>query len=79
MAAMVAIAVFRKEPELRTISRRLDLQLHQVEQIGAAGDDFRAWLEGRGGGARGRVGALVGEGLHVGNPAVCLMAATMLG
>jgi MATE family multidrug resistance protein len=36
MAAMVAIAVFRKEPELRTISRRLDLRrVRELLKLGA--------------------------------------------
>ena len=41
--------------------RRLDLQLHRVEQIGPAGNDLRA------GGVRvcSRAGALLDEGLHV--------------
>ena len=58
---------------------RLDLQLHQVEQIGAAGNDFRARFHGSGGSAGGGIGTLIGKGFHVGNPAACLMAATMFG
>ena len=58
---------------------RLYLQFHQVEQIGTAGDDFCPGLDRSGGRVQCRIGALIGEGLHVGIPAACLMAITMLG
>src|SRR5690606_24273178 len=45
--------------------RRFDLQLHQIEQVGAAGDELCALVLRRGGRSfRRRLGALVGEGFH---------------
>jgi hypothetical protein len=70
--------VERQAVDIDQARRRLDLQLHQVEQIGPAGDDFCAGLDG-GGGVRNRVSALVSEGSHVAIPSACLMAATILG
>src|SRR5204863_4147827 len=60
------------------VGRRLDLKLHQVEQVGTAGDELRVRLARDGGcGIGGRVCALVGEGLHVRTPATSLIASTM--
>jgi hypothetical protein len=72
--------VERQPAEVDDVRGRLHLQLHQVEQVGAAGDELGARLRGDGarGGAGGR-GALVGEGLHAASPAAWRMAATMLG
>jgi hypothetical protein len=63
------------------MGRRLDLQLHQVEQIGAAGDEARALMLGRGAGRLGRIGgSYIGEGLHAFSlPATSRIAATMFG
>jgi hypothetical protein len=61
--------------------RRLDLQLHQVEQIGAARDELGARHAGRGArGLLGRGGALIGEGLHAVRsvPATSWIASMML-
>src|SRR5690606_24339603 len=60
--------------------RALDLELHEIEQVGAAADELRARpCSGHGGGSRvGR--ALVRERSHRGAPpATCRIAATMLG
>ena len=59
--------------------RRLDLQLHQIEQIGAAGDEFGALGAQRGrGGVRGRARALIAEGSHAFLPATSVIASAML-
>ena len=71
--------VERKPVDIDQMAGRFDLQLHQVEQVGAAGDEPGV------GGARGgrhrlggRVRALVGEGFHAGLPATSVIASTML-
>ena len=47
------------------VRRRLDLQLHQVEQIGAARDELGALVRGDGRSGRGRgLRALISESLH---------------
>ena len=57
--------VEREAVHVDQVRRRLDLQLHQVEQVGAAGDELGAWVaRGSRRGLGRRVRALVGEGLH---------------
>src|SRR6185437_15603835 len=57
----------------------LDLQLHQVEKVGAPGDEFGALDAGRGSrGLGGGMGALVGEGSHVLPPATSVIASMIL-
>ena len=56
-----------------------DVLLHQVEQVGAAGDELGA---GMGGEQEDRVGDISGAGIlevDHGSPMACRMAATMLG
>ena len=71
--------VEREAVHVDQMRRRLDLQLHQVEQVGAAGDELGA-RDARGGrgGLGGRLRALVGEGLHACLPATSVIASTML-
>ena len=73
--------VERQAADVDEMRRRLDLELHQVEQVGAAGDELGAGLaRPRQPRPRGVVGAFVGEGLHaLASPATSRMAATMLG
>ena len=67
----------RQAADIDEAGRGLDLQLHQVEQVGAAGQQLDARF-GRGGGGLGDgAGAFVGEGLH--GPATSRMAARMCG
>jgi len=61
------------------MSRRFDLELHQVEQVDAARNelcalDARCGGRGRGGRAR----ALIGEGLHALLPETSVIASAML-
>ncbi|KAK0329101.1 hypothetical protein LTR94_038092, partial [Friedmanniomyces endolithicus] len=58
--------------------RGLDLELHEVEQVGAAGDE--AGVRGTGdelGGLSRRSGALVGECLHALTPPTSVIASMM--
>src|SRR5205085_8626330 len=72
-------AVQRQRVHVDEVRGRLDLQLHQVQQVGAAGDELRGRMaRHRSGGFGGRVGAFVGEGLHVRTPATSEIASTML-
>ncbi len=58
--------------------RRLDLELHQVEQVGAAGDEARARGAREGGGCRrGRLCTLIGEAFHAFTPATSVIASMM--
>src|SRR5207244_3338348 len=60
------------------VRRRLDVELHQVEQVGAAGDELRTGDAARG---RGRIGrrlrAFVAERSHAFVPATSLIASMM--
>src|SRR2546421_471760 len=59
--------------------RRLDLEFHQVEQIGAAGNEFcPLGAYGGGCGLSGGGGALVSEGFHACLPATSDIASAML-
>jgi len=59
--------------------RGLDLELHQIEQVGAARDKFRSLApRGRGGCLRRGRRALVSEGLHAFLPATSPIASTIL-
>ncbi len=71
--------VEREAVDVDQMRRRLDLELHQVEQVGAARNELGA-LDARGGGCSvgGRVRALVGEGFHAFLPATSVIASTML-
>jgi hypothetical protein len=61
--------------EIDQVRRGLDLQLHQVEQVGAARDEPGSGVFGDGCGRVGRcVGALVGEGFHDFTPATSAIA-----
>src|ERR1700727_859312 len=71
--------VQRNTVDIDEMGGPLDLQLHQVEKVGSAGDDFGpGFSQGRRRLGQ-RIRALVGEGLHVGAPAACLIAAKMFG
>ena len=61
------------------VGRRLDLELHQIEQVRAARDELGAGppRNGRCGLGR-RARALIGEGLHPCLPATSVIASTML-
>lgn len=64
--------------DIDEMCRRLDLQLHEVQEIGAAGDEFRAICGGRGPRRRSdRRDALVTESSHAFLPATSVMASTM--
>ena len=71
--------VEREAVDVDQMRRRFDLELHQVEQVGAAGDELGA-LDARGGrrSLGGRFRALVGEGFHACLPATSVIASTML-
>ncbi len=71
--------VQRETVDIDEMVRRLDLQLHQIEQIRSTRNEFGAGF-GRGRRSLGqRIRALIGEGLHVSSPAACLIAAWMFG
>ena len=72
--------VERQAVDVDQVRGRLDLQLHQVEQVGAAGDELarRACAATAAAASAGRCGALVGEGLHARTPATSVIASTML-
>jgi hypothetical protein len=71
--------VYRETVDINEMVRRLNLKLHQIEQIRSAGDEFGAGFS-RGRCSLGqRIRSLISEGLHVGAPAACLMAAKMFG
>jgi hypothetical protein len=57
----------------------LHLQLHEIEQVGAAGNELDAGFARRDSCIRDRLRAPVGEGFHVCSPIACLIAATMFG
>jgi hypothetical protein len=70
----------RQARDVDQVSGRLDFDLHQVEQVGATGDELRAWLGDRPQGTGGIGGPFVAEGFHPALfPAASRMAATMLG
>ena len=65
--------------DIDEVGRRLDLQLHQVEQVGAASDELGARPCRHGSSSlRRRLGAAVGEGLHASAPATSVIASRML-
>ena len=70
----------RQAADVDQVRRLLDLQLHQVEQVRAAGDELGVRRFGRGlhRGFR-ALSALVGEGPHASAFAADLMAATICG
>jgi hypothetical protein len=69
----------RQPADVDQVSRLLDLEPHQVDQVGAAADEFRAGPTHRRDGPP-RIGrAFVGEGLHVRPPATSRIAATIFG
>ena len=58
--------------------RRLDFEFHEVEKIGAAGDEFRArHAMGRRRGFLRCLRALIGEGFHAFLPATSAIASSM--
>ena len=62
------------------MGRPLDIDLHEIEQVGAAGHEGGARLAGRLGRGGDVAGAFVGEGPHPALPCwASMMAATMLG
>ena len=71
--------VEREAVHVDQVRRRFDLELHQVEQVGAARNELGA-LDARAGGRGlgGRFRALVGEGFHAFLPATSVIASTML-
>ena len=64
--------------DIDEMRRRLDLELHQVEQVGAARYEFGVWLACSRSGRGWRLGAFVGEGLHACLPATSVTASAML-
>jgi hypothetical protein len=72
-------AVQAQRIDVDEMGGRLDLQLHQVQQIGAPGDEARIGaLRDRGGGLGRRAGALEAEGFHAAPPATRVIASAML-
>jgi hypothetical protein len=70
--------VEREAVDVDEVGRRFDLQLHQVEQVGAAGDELGVRVaRDRCGGVGRRARTLVGERLHVRLPATSVIASTM--
>jgi hypothetical protein len=71
--------VERETIHVDQMGRRFDLELHQVEQVGATRNELGTRnASGRRCGLSGRVGALKGEGLHAFLPATSVIASTML-
>jgi hypothetical protein len=71
-------AVQRQSVHVDQMRRCLDLELHQVQQVGAAGDELCAWMAGDGGCSMRRgLRAFVGEGLHDLLPATSVIASMM--
>jgi hypothetical protein len=71
--------VQRQRVDIYQMRWRFDLQLHQVQQIGAPGDELGAFIaHGRRGRFGGRIRAFVAEGFHARLPATSLIASTML-
>ena len=61
------------------VRRRLDLQLHEIQQVGAAGNEARAGRAcSRGHCLLGRGRTFVAEGLHACTPPTSLIASMML-
>ena len=71
--------VERQPVDVDQVRRGLDLELHQVEQVGAACNELGARdASGCRCSLGGRVRALVSEGLHAVLPATSVIASTML-
>ena len=71
--------VQRELVDIDEVRGRLDLQLHQVEEVRAARDELGALDPcSRGGGLGGRARPFVGEGLHRFAPATSVIASWML-
>ena len=71
--------VEREAVHVDQMRRRLDLELHQIEQVGAAGDELRTRNPRRGGRSFGRCAStFISEGLHACLPATSVIASTML-
>ena len=72
--------VERQPRDVDQLGRPLDIHLHQIDQIGAAGDEFRARARGH---LAHRVGDVAGarilEADHGCASIACWIAATMLG
>ncbi|OFA00968.1 hypothetical protein DUPY_22520 [Duganella phyllosphaerae] len=72
-------AVQAQAVDVHQVGRRFDLELHQVEQVGAACNEARAGSAGRDGCRFGNCGgALIGKGSHERLPATSVMASMML-
>ena len=68
----------RQPRDIDQLRRTFDLHLHQIDQIGAAGDELRAWIAGDlAHGVRDIGGARILK-LDHDRPIACWMAATML-
>ena len=71
--------VQREVVDVDQVRRRLDLQLHQIEQVGAASDELGTLgADRRGGGFGRRAGPFVGERFHDFTPATSAIASWML-
>ncbi len=69
----------RQQADVDEMRRRLDLQLHEIDEVGAAGDELGRGLGCRCAGRRDAAGPFVAERLHVRPPsATSRIAATML-
>jgi hypothetical protein len=82
--AQTAVVRLLDPVEIQTIDveqmrRRFDFELHEVEQVGTAGDELRAGRAcGRCRGLGGRFHSLIAEGFHARPPATSLIASMML-
>jgi hypothetical protein len=63
--------------DIDQVQRGFDVEFHQVEQIGAAGDKTRAFGLRRLRSGGGRIGAAVTERPHAGTSATSVMASMM--
>jgi hypothetical protein len=70
--------VQRQTIHVDEMGRRLDFELHEVEQVCAAGNELDAVSASGHGGSAGRARALVGEGPHAFLPATSVIASMML-
>ena len=69
----------RKPRDIDQMTRPFDIDFHEIEQVGAAGNEARSWLAGGLHGGGDIVGALIGEGPHVEPSFASMIAATILG